>query len=127
MAEIMGYPLGVCQLHGPKLSVNGVTTCIKCKAKEDNANRVMLVSKVEDPGEDYFKGGKANPQAEAKVVAFQPKSRETSPANYTLETGLQEILSILSIIPMPSSMKQYKLLMTVKQKIESALQEGQNE
>jgi len=124
MAEIMGYPLGVCELHGPKLSVNGVTTCIKCKAKEDNANRVMIVSKVEDPGEEYFKSGKANPQA--KVEVFQTKARETSPASYTLETGLQEILSILAIIPMPTSMKQYKLLMSVKQKIESALQEGQN-
>lgn len=129
MIDEMSFPLGTCPTHGPKLAVNGVPTCIRCKAQEDNAGRVMLVSKVEDPGEEYFKGGKAQALAigsGGKVVAVQPKLRETTPASYTLETGLQEILSILAVIPMPTSMKQYKLLMSVKQKIESALQEGQN-
>lgn len=122
MAEILGYPLGVCATHGPKLAVNGVPVCIKCKAKEDNADRVMVVSSVQDPGEDYFKSGKVNPQ----VVAAQPKAvvSQAKTTGYTLESGLQEILNVLAQIPMPSSMKQYKLLLHVKQKIESAIQEG---
>jgi hypothetical protein len=132
MAEIMGYPLGVCANHGPKLAVNGVPTCIKCKAKEDNAGRVMVINKVEDPGEDYFKNGKVNPQVAqegvglAKLAAPQMQIRQTRPAVYTLQSGLQEILDILTYIPMPSSMKQYKLLLSIKQKIEQAQQEGQN-
>lgn len=129
MAEIMGYPLGVCQIHGPKLAVNGIPTCIKCKAKEDNAGRVMRIQNMPDPGEEYFKGGKANPQAAqegAKVAAPQIAIRQTRPAVYTLESGLQEILDILTYIPMPSSMKQYKLLLGIKEKIQQAQQEGQN-
>jgi hypothetical protein len=121
MAEIMGYPLGMCESHGPKLAVNGVPTCIKCKAKEDNANRVMVVSKVQDPGEEYFKSGKVNPQV---AVAQSKVAVVTQSAGYTLESGLQEILNVLAQIPMPSSMKQYKLLLHVKQKIEAAIQEG---
>lgn len=129
MAEVMGYPLGICEIHGPKLAVNGIPTCIKCQAKADNANRTMIVSKVEDPGEEYFKNGKVETQVtQPNVVKSQVAlSSDMMPKTaYTLESGLQEILAILAVIPMPSSMKQYKLLMAVKHKIESALQEGQN-
>ena len=133
MAEIMGYPLGVCATHGPKLAVNGIPTCIKCKAKEDNVGRVMRIQNMPDPGEEYFKGGKVAPQAipegrvsEAKMAAPQIAIRQTRPAVYTLESGLQEILDILTYIPMPSSMKQYKLLLSIKEKIQAAQQEGQN-
>lgn len=131
MAEIMGYPLGICQLHGPKLAVNGIPTCIKCQAKEDNANRVLVVSKVEDPGEDYFKNGKVNPQMAqpgvadmAKKAIPQPQLQQTNQVAYSFEAGLQDILNILAHIPMPSSMKQYKLLLSIKQKIEQVQQEG---
>lgn len=133
MVDILGYPLGICQVHGPKLAVNGVPTCIRCKANEDNAGRVMVINKLEDPGEEFFKGGKANIQSgtvgvpqDAKMAAPQMAIRQTRPAVYTLESGLQEILDILTYIPMPSSMKQYKLLLSIKQKIEQAQQEGQN-
>ena len=126
MVEVMGYPLGICQIHGPKLAVNGVPTCIKCQAKQDNADRVLVVSTTEDPGEEYFNGGKAVPQVaqEGVKVAAKVQTLKGQSHAHTLESGLQEILSILAVIPMPSSMKQYKLLMAVKQKIESALQEG---
>ena len=129
MAEILGYPLGVCQTHGPKLAINGLPTCIKCKAKEDNANRVMLISKTEDPGEDYFKGQGTTAKVAVegqKVAASQPVARKGMQHAYTLESGLQEILDILAYIPMPTSMKQYKLLLSIKQKIQQAQQEGQN-
>lgn len=124
MAEVMGYPLGVCPQHGPKLAVNGTPTCIKCKAKEDNANRTLVVSTVEDPGEAYFNKGGAGAPAAAKSV--ESKAKALPEHSMTMSEGLNEILGILSRIPMPSSMKQYKLLMNVKQKIESALQEEQN-
>lgn len=130
MAEVLGYPLGVCQVHGPKLAVNGIPTCIKCKAKEDNAGRVLVINKVEDPGEDYFKNGKVNPQVivadPQKGATSQMTIRQTRPAVFTLESGLQEILDILTVIPMPTSMKQYKLLLSIKQKIQQAQEEGQN-
>lgn len=129
MAEILGYPLGVCQTHGPKLAVNGIPTCIKCKAKEDNAGRVMVIQKVEDPGEEYFNGGRAVAQQAgevAKVAAPRPVVKTTEQVPYSLEAGLQDILNILEHIPMPKNMKQYKLLLGIKQKIEQAQQEGQN-
>lgn len=129
MADILGYPLGVCHIHGPKLAVNGIPTCIKCKANEDNAGRVMVIQKVEDPGEAYFNKDKTLVQdgtAAGVAKMAVPQIRQTRPAVYTLESGLQEILDILTYIPMPSSMKQYKLLSGIRQKIEQAQQEGQN-
>jgi hypothetical protein len=125
MAEIMNFPLGVCEKHGPKLTVNGVPKCIKCEADITNAGRVLVVNDVQDPGPEAFNSSghviKSGVPPIDKIVKPIVKSIGTT---HTLESGLTEILSILSSIPMPTSMKQYKLLMSVKQKIESALQEG---
>jgi hypothetical protein len=125
MAEIMGFPLGMCPTHGPKLAVNGVPTCIKCQADEANKDRVLVVNEGKDPGPDAF-----GSNGQLLKAGTPPSDRIMKPVvkvvgtPHTYEGGLQEILTILSCIPMPSSMKQYKLLMSVKQKIESALQEG---
>lgn len=124
MIQEMTFPLGVCPTHGPKLAVNGVPTCIKCKAKEDNAGRVLQMVQVEDPGEAYFKGQGLVGKAEAPKPVVSTKTTQETSAVYDMQTGLQDILNILARIPMPTSMKQYKLLMNVKQKIETALQEG---
>lgn len=109
------YPMGACPKHGPLLSVNGKAQCIPCVA-DANKPALVLVNGAEDPGAEFFQkgAGKAQHTALPQTLAAQPSYDE----------GLQEILGILSRIPMPASMKQYKLLMSVKQKIESALQEG---
>lgn len=124
MAEIMGFPLGVCPTHGPKLSVNGVPTCIKCQADEANKDRVLVINDAQDPGAVFFEKGVTNVPKPSSVAVLQKPVAKTVLPGIGYETGLQQILGILAVIPMPSSMKQYKLLMSVKQKIESALQEG---
>jgi|WetSurMetagenome_2_1015567.scaffolds.fasta_scaffold1614589_1 hypothetical protein len=124
MAEIMGFPLGICEKHGPKLTVNGVPKCIRCEADIANAGRVLVVNDVKDPGVEAFNEKGQVIKAAQTIDHTVKQTVKSTGTQYTLESGLNEILSILSVIPMPSSMKQYKLLMSVKQKIESALQEG---
>ena len=107
------YPMGVCSKHGPLLSVNGKAQCIPCVA-DANRPKEILINDVEDPGAEKL--AELARKSTAKVQA--PSSV------YDMQAGLQDILNTLSRIPMPTSMKQYKLLMKVKQLIESALQEG---
>jgi len=120
----MGFPLGICEKHGPKLTVNGVPKCIRCEADIANAGRVLVVNDVKDPGVEAFNEKGQVIKAAQTIDHTVKQTVKSTGTQYTLESGLNEILSILSVIPMPSSMKQYKLLMSVKQKIESALQEG---
>ncbi len=119
------FPQGICPQHGPLLSVNGEVKCIKCEAIETNKGRVSVVNTTPDPKGALSIDGKIVKGIKVGTDTVLTKTDvKAVQIPYTLESGLKEILSILSYIPMPKSMKQYKLLMAVKQKIEAALLEG---
>lgn len=117
------FPQGHCPQHGPLLSVNGVPRCVRCDANEANKGRVALVNTLPDPGEGINSVGAVVGPVSSAVAVMQKQAVKATSTSISYESGLQDILSILAGIPMPSSMKRYKLLMSVKQKIETALLE----
>jgi hypothetical protein len=113
------YPLGVCEFHGPKLSVNGDARCLKCESKAANALKSGPVVTIEDPGHDAvmaLTGGKS--------VDSVPQPKQIVHSASKGEMSLSDIKDAIYKLPMPKSMKQFKRLQKIQQLIDEAVIEG---
>lgn len=115
------FPNGVCQRHGAMLAVNGVPTCIPCQAAAERASRPAApVVSIEDPGHEAMSHIVPGP---VKTVAAQaPKAVAT----VSLEQGLLSIKDVISKLPMPKNMAQFKSIKKLEELIDKALAEDSN-
>lgn len=123
--EVLEFPNGICDRHGPKLSVNGIPCCVKCVAEAERAQRAPgPVVTVEDPGHDAMErivpDGKHAPRPGSVV-----SNGSVAQAAPSVAHQLGAICAAIYGLPMPKSLKQYKRFQKIQALIAQALQEEQ--
>lgn len=118
------YPMGECQFHGQRTDVDGVPVCISCQELTAKARRGSgLVNTQADPGHEGMKNLKlALPTVDAEAEAA-PRRRAEAPVVPTITSGVEALLSILSKMPMPTDIKQFKTLAKIREQLEKLLKE----
>jgi len=122
--EVLEFPNGICNRHGAKIAVNGIPTCIKCQADAERANRPAGPTvTVEDPGHEAMSDIKVVPQPTAvSAPAVVAKKGQA----LTMNEGLNLIKDLLTKLPMPSNMKQFKTIKKIDELVAKALSEAEN-
>lgn len=123
---ILGYPNGMCATHGPKISINGVSQCLKCMSLEAKANaRPAGVVTVEDPGDEAMARINKLPPREqsdqvpvAKPVVAAPKL--SAGASVPFDAYIDQAIEYLRKAPMPGDLKQFKAVQKAIQQLEKA-------
>jgi hypothetical protein len=120
--EVLEFPNGVCQKHGPKLNVNGISQCVKCVADAERALRAPApVVAVDDPGHDAM--GHISPDSRVKAQPGTAVSQNTGKVVASNLNGLTAIREAIYRLPMPKSLKQYKRFLKIQQLIDQAVED----
>lgn len=126
--EVLEFPNGICQKHGPKLNVNGIAQCVKCVADAERAQRAPRpVVAVDDPGHDAMANivpaKTAAGVEKLSTVPLQAGSAKYAVAPVSVPSNLVAIREAIYRLSMPKSLKQYKRFQKIQQLIDQAVEE----